>query len=82
MYFVAEQTKQRSGFQAPVAPGFAHGAYHIINVMAKKRTCRQSLKGDSVVSSGAVCGQKSPCMKMSAIFIISLKFFVNLSDRT
>jgi hypothetical protein len=47
MYFVAEQTEQRSGSEVPGAPGFAHGICRTVRGTAKKRMCAQGLKVDS-----------------------------------
>jgi hypothetical protein len=46
VYFVAEQTEWRSGFEAPFAPDFTSGAYHVVRGVAMKLISRQVLKRD------------------------------------
>ena len=87
MYFVAEQTQQRSGFEASFTLKFIPCADHVVRGVATKRISWQGLKRDTIVSSGAVCGQKSPPppppspYEMYAMIVISLKLFMNFSER-
>jgi len=60
MYFVAEQTEQRSGFKTSVALDFVSGAGNVVCGVATKIICWQGLKWDLIVGSELVCGQKSP----------------------